>query len=348
MRPFYYRGAANYNRGVNDSKMLTRLVATGNILLKLVRGESMNRQWMEIRGTRPNIQKCLREISHSGATIVRAGRTNIFVELHRDELKWLQTAARDSNLRVLNAHEPTYSTALCGAFSTNVRQHQVACKACQETEKQRSQTTVGTKKLFRPRERNTAIRSYATDNPTAALDSFIEPMEALGWTLGINREGKLKTLDNALRNYRAAPALERGHLLKGRVYTSITDLISTTPDPGIDAEGLDSLETPEPVHVEEQESEAKQEPTAPVTLITDSILITTLDGLVKLAQERVDEHMTLAERWETIKLTITSLVDGSQQSEERLRKAQSEVDATNRTLNAVVAAMSDMTRELGN
>ena len=144
MRPFYYRGDANYNREVNDSNMLTRLVATGNILLKLVRREEVNRQWMEIRGTRPNLEKCLREISHSGATIVRAGRTNIFVELAGVELKWLQNTAKDSNLRVLNAHEPTYSTAICGAFSTNVRQHQVACKACEEAAKQRNQTTVAT------------------------------------------------------------------------------------------------------------------------------------------------------------------------------------------------------------
>ena len=338
----------------------------------------MNRQWMEIRGTRPNIQKCLREISRSGATIVRAGRTNIFVEVPGVELKWLQTAARDSNLRVLNTHEPTYSTAICGAFSTNVRQHQVACKACAEVEKQRSQANVAKKKLFRPRERGTAIRSYATDNPTVPLDGLIEPMEALGWTLGTEREGKLKTLDNALRNYRASPAHERGHLLKGRAYTStsVTDLISTTPDPGIDAEDLlmasydggnevdpedlDSWETPEAAdsnpqkdweywtkpEAEAQEGEAKPEPTAPVSVITDSMLINTLNGLVRMAQERVDEHMTLADKWETIKGTIVALVSGSQESEERLRRAQAEVDAANRTLNAVVAAMSDMTKEL--
>ena len=367
--------------------MLTRIVAGGNILLNLVRGGVVNRQWMEIRGTRLNIQRLQRQIGHSGATIVdghdepqkvvRAGRENIFVELHRDELKWLQVTARDLNLRVLNAQEPTYSIALCGALSINVVQHQVACKACAAVEKERSQTTVAKKKLFRPNERGNAIRVYATDNPQVALETFIEPMETAGWTLGSNRTTKLKTLDNALRNYRASASLERGHLLNGRPYRSIEEPVetwietvtetepvtATATATATDIEDLDSLitasqqpgtnsqdpdapvynenGTPEPVHLTVKESQ-------PVSVITDSVLITTLDGLVQMAQERVDEHMTLADQWETIKVTITTLVSGSQESEERLRSAQAEVDATKRTLNAVVAAMSDMTKQLDN
>ena len=355
--------------------MLTSIVSGGNILLKLIiRGREVNRQWMEIRGTRLNIQRLQRQIGKSGATIVdgqdepqkvvRAGRENIFVELHRDELKWLQVTARDLNLRVLNAQEPTYTTALCGALSINVVQHQVACKACAEVEKERSQTTVAKKKLFRPNERGNAIRVYATDNPKDALETFIEPMEAAGWTLGSNRTTKLKTLDNALRNYRATASLERGHLLNGRPYRSIEEPVETwieavtetEPATAIDIEDLDSLitasqqpgtnsqdpdapvynenGTPEPVHLTVKKNQ-------PVSVVTDSVLITTLDGLVKLAQERVDEHMTLADQWETIKGTITSLVSDSQASEEKLRSAQAEVDATKRKLNAVIAAMSD-------
>ena len=220
------------------------------------------------------------------------------------------------------------------------------------------------KKLFRPNERGNAIRVYATDNPKDALETFIEPMEAAGWTLGSNRTTKLKTLDNALRNYRATASLERGHLLNGRPYRSLEEPVETwieavtetEPATAIDIEDLDSLitasqqpgtnsqdpdapvynenGTPEPVHLTVKKNQ-------PVSVVTDSVLITTLDGLVKLAQERVDEHMTLADQWETIKGTITSLVSDSQASEEKLRSAQAEVDATKRKLNAVIAAMSD-------
>jgi hypothetical protein len=362
--------------------MLTRIVAGGNILLNLVRGGVVNRQWMEIRGTRLNIQRLQRQIGKSGATIVdgqdeaqkvvRAGRENIFVELHRDELKWLQVTARDLNLRVLNAQEPTYSIALCGALSINVVQHQVACKACAAVENERRQTTVVKKKLFRPNERGNAIRVYATDNPQVALETFIEPMETAGWTLGSNRTTKLKTLDNALRNYRASASLGRGHLLNGRPYRSIEEpvetLVETLPEtwietatktepvapyrsglPGQDLVLVGDTYQPDnfnpditadtdsgPYIVEEKEPAA-----APVSVVTDSVLISTLDGLVKLAQERVDEHMMIADQWENIKATITSLVSDSQASEEKLRSAQAEVDATKRKLNAVIAAMSD-------
>jgi hypothetical protein len=364
--------------------MLTRIVANGNIfnrLRKIVRGTKVNRQWMEIRGGTYNIQRCLREIGHSGAKIVRAGRDNIFVEVHRDELKWLQSTAKDMNLRTLNAKEPTYDTALCGAFSINVTQHQVACTACAEVQKE-SEATMSQKRLFRSSDRATAIRAYAIKFPTAALDTFIQPLQEQGWKLGHNRTSQMKTLDNALRPYRGAPSNQRGYLLKGRTYASATvlteppfnpanlsaeeqaevgevfevfegvatALISTVPDPGIDIEDLvgssdiEAQGTPETVHINVEKEErdyAGEAAERAGVLMTDSVLITTLDGLVKMAQERADEHMTLAAQWETIKGTITSLISEGRESEEQLRIAQDEVDATQRKLNAVVAAMGD-------
>jgi len=368
--------------------MLTRIVANGNIfnrLRKIVRGTKVNRQWMEIRGTKVNIQRCLREIGHSGAKIVRAGRENIFVEVHRDELKWLQSTAKDMNLRALNAQEPTYDTALCGAFSINVTQHQVACTACDEVQKE-SEATMSQKRLFRSSDRATAIRAYAIKFPTAALDTFIQPLQEQGWKLGHNRTSQMKTLDNALRPYRGAPSNQRGYLLKGRTYASATvlteppfnpanlsaeeqaevgevfevfegvatALISTVPDPGIDIEDLVGSsdinsppivgETTPGMISEERDFLAEdkgQEAERAGVLMTDSVLITTLDGLIQMAQERADEHMTLAAQWETIKGTITSLISEGRESEERLRIAQDEVDATQRKLNAVIAAMGD-------
>ena len=329
----------------------------------------MNREWKEIIGTKENIQRCLRQIGHSGAKIVRAGRENIFAEVHRDELRWLQTTVKDLGLRMRDAPEPTCTAAPCGAYSINVTQHQIACTACKEKEKEKENTMSQNKQLFRNRDRAEAIRDYATKFPTAPLDTFIEPLQEQGWALGHNRAAQMKTLDNALRPYRGAASNQRGYLLQGRAYvnpaeaidvaiegfTSVDgpvemlqaeNLISTIPDPGIDVEdliGTADIEvqgTPEPVHSNVEEPEPEPAAT-PATIVTDSVLITTLDGLVQMAQQRVDEHMTLADQWENIKGTIMPLVSEFQASEEKVRSAQAEVEAARSKLNAVIAAMGD-------
>ena len=314
----------------------------------------MNRQWTELRGTLPNIRRCLRQISRSGAKIVRAGRENIFVEVHRDELKWLQNTATTLSLSVSKTQEPNYTTALCGAFSINAKQHQVACARCAKAKlvldwanrkELKDMSQQPKRQYFRTSDRARAIRAYAIENPTAALDTFIKPLEEQGWALGLNRKSQLKNVDNALRNHRGGPGNIPGYLLKGRPYTGSTEPAEVVevfegvrPDPpGIDVAEAEAVDVRNAQEIEAL-IEAVQ---AEVDATPEPILINTLDGLVQMAQERADEHMTLAAQWETIKGTIMSLVFESQESEEKLRSAQAEVAAAQRKLNAVIAAMSD-------
>jgi len=111
--------------------MLTTIVAFGNILTNKLRKEgNMQKQWARIDGSPQQLKKTRKYLEDRVSTFVLSNKKTQYVEVPREELKWLSDVIKNCNAQWRKVEEPGHFLALCGQWTTSVAKHQIACRQC--------------------------------------------------------------------------------------------------------------------------------------------------------------------------------------------------------------------------